>query len=179
MEDSTPTDEATSQNTSVAAPPDVNSIEAVELEEPRQQTETIDDQEKEDDGEEQGDAKITKAKPAHIHEVHVQVNQNNPGLDKTKKQRAESNAEANDEIPSQSKIDTEKLIAEICLICPKEQMRRHIQLYEYGRGTEHIRKKLSQITNEQLTNLLVFLNNKKDNKKKPNPQEGSGSRYNR
>ena len=59
MEDSTPTDEATSQNTSVAAPPDVNSIEAVELEEPRQQTETIDDQEKEDNGEEQGDAKIT------------------------------------------------------------------------------------------------------------------------
>ena len=162
MEDSTPTDEATSQNTSVAAPPDVNSIEAVELEEPRQQTETIDDQEKEEDGEEQGDAKITKAKPAHI---HVQVNQNNPGLDKTKKQRAKSNAEANDEIPSQSKIDTEKLIAELCLICPDEQMRRHIQLYEYGRGTEHIRKKLSQITNEQLTNLLVFLNNKKGNKK--------------
>ena len=46
-------------------------------------------------------------------------------------------------------------------------MRRHIQLYEYGRGTEHIRKKLSQITNEQLTNLLVFLNNKKGNKKTP------------
>ena len=60
MEDSTPTDEATSQNTSVAAPPDVNSIEAVELEEPRQQTETIDDQEKEDDGKNKEMPKLQK-----------------------------------------------------------------------------------------------------------------------
>ena len=69
------------------------SIEAVELEEPapngpgtRQQTETFNDQEEEDDREEQGVTKITNAKPAHIQEVHVQVNQNNPGLDKTRKQ---------------------------------------------------------------------------------------------
>ena len=100
--------------------------------------------------------------------VQVQVHQNQPRSEINKKQQAEPETETEVNEPvNQNKIDTERTIAELCLRCPDEQIRRHLQLYEYGRGTEHIRKKLGAITNEHLTNLLVFLHNGKVNHKIP------------
>ena len=105
----------------------------------------------------------------HIHEVNVQIeSQIESQPDKTK-QTTEPKASdlENKEAKSQSKVNTERLIAELCLRCSDEQMKRNIQLYEYGKGTEHIRKKLGGVVNEQLGKLLVFLYNGKVSRKIP------------
>ena len=101
---------------------------------------------------EEEENKVNKVK------VHVQINQNPPQIGKTSQNQTE--IEENEPV-NQNKINTERLIAELCLRCPDEQIRKHLQLYEYGRGTDYIRKKLGAVTNEHLTNLLVFLYNDK------------------
>ena len=62
---------------------------------------------------------------------------------------------------NKNKENTERLIAELCLRCPNVSMRKHIQLYEYGKSVQKIEQKFSQLKNEQLSSLLSFLNNGK------------------
>ena len=122
---------------------------------------------------------ITSATPVHIHEVNVQFLEKNPQPGKSdqpskpateilEKTLETKTAEIENKEPeSQNKINTERLIAELCLRCPNEQIKKDIQLYEYGKGTDHIRKKLTAVLNENLANLLVFLYNGKINRKIP------------
>jgi len=77
------------------------------------------------------------------------------------------NPSPEDLIRARNRRETEELIAKLCLKCEDPEMREHIRLYEYGRGTEAIKRRLKQVRNEPLLNLLRFLNNGVANQQLP------------
>ena len=60
---------------------------------------------------------------------------------------------------NQNRVDVEELIAELCLNCNNNDLKHHLQIYEYGRESTEIKKRLHQLRNDQLTSMLIFLNN--------------------
>ena len=64
-----------------------------------------------------------------------------------------------DAIKIQNKKDTEELIAKLCLKCEDQEIRKHIQIYEYGKGLQTIINRYNQVTNDNLKKLLRFLYN--------------------
>lgn len=64
-----------------------------------------------------------------------------------------------DLIKAQHERDTEELIAKLCLKCEDQEIRKNIQIYEYGKGMNTIIRRYNQVTNENLKKLLQFLYN--------------------